>query len=180
MPAKPKKSEAQLLQAAAMVFAARGFHRATLDDVAGAVGVTKGTVYGRWRSKDALFLAVLEERTSMRVRALAAVFATPEANAARGPVRARLVAEHLQRALTPDPLLGPLVAIAAAEPAFRPALARQNGRVRAEVEGLLAACLADSPLPHDELAAIVCAAADGLAIEGRPALAGTAVARLLA
>lgn len=163
-----------------MVFAARGFHRATLDDIAAAVGATKGTVYGRWPSKDSLFLAVLEERTSLRLRALSAIFATPEANAARGPARARLIAEHLQRALTPDPLLGPLLAIAAAEPVFRPALARQNGRVRAEVAELLDACLPQPPLPLDELAAIVCAAADGLGVEGRPALAPAAVERLLA
>ena len=49
-----------LLQAAAEVFAERGFHEASLDDVARAAGFTKGAVYSNFKSKEDLFLAVLE------------------------------------------------------------------------------------------------------------------------
>lgn len=51
-----------LLDAAAHVFARAGFHRATLDDVAATAGFTKGAVYSNWRSKDDLFVAVLDDR----------------------------------------------------------------------------------------------------------------------
>src|SRR5215469_1395854 len=51
-----------LLAAAAEVFADRGFHGATLDEVAAVAGFTKGAVYSNFKSKDDLFLALLESR----------------------------------------------------------------------------------------------------------------------
>lgn len=51
-----------LLDAAATVFARDGFHGATLDAVAAAAGFTKGAVYSNWRSKDDLFVALLDDR----------------------------------------------------------------------------------------------------------------------
>jgi AcrR family transcriptional regulator len=61
-----------LLEAAARVFAARGFHGATLDDVAATAGFTKGAVYSNFKSKDDLLLALLEhhlEQDERRLRA---------------------------------------------------------------------------------------------------------------
>ncbi|MGD0378761.1 MAG: TetR/AcrR family transcriptional regulator [Acidimicrobiales bacterium] len=49
-----------LLQAAAEVFAARGFHGASLDEVAAKAGFTKGAVYSNFKNKEELFLALLE------------------------------------------------------------------------------------------------------------------------
>jgi AcrR family transcriptional regulator len=51
-----------LLDAAAIVFAREGFHGSTLDEVAATAGFTKGAVYSNFKSKDELFLALLEER----------------------------------------------------------------------------------------------------------------------
>jgi AcrR family transcriptional regulator len=51
-----------LLEAAAIVFARDGFHGATLDDVAATAGFTKGAVYSNFKSKDDLFLALLDDR----------------------------------------------------------------------------------------------------------------------
>lgn len=51
-----------LIQAATQVFADRGFHGATLDEVARVAGFTKGAVYSNFKGKDDLFLAVLECR----------------------------------------------------------------------------------------------------------------------
>jgi AcrR family transcriptional regulator len=51
-----------LLDAAAIVFARDGFHGATLDDVAATAGFTKGAVYSNFKSKDELFVALLDER----------------------------------------------------------------------------------------------------------------------
>jgi AcrR family transcriptional regulator len=51
-----------LLDAAAIVFARSGFHGSTLDAVASTAGFTKGAVYSNFRSKDDLFLALLEDR----------------------------------------------------------------------------------------------------------------------
>jgi AcrR family transcriptional regulator len=51
-----------LLDAAAIVFARNGFHGSTLDEVAATAGFTKGAVYSNFKTKDDLFLELLEER----------------------------------------------------------------------------------------------------------------------
>jgi len=49
----------QILQAARQVFATQGFHNTRMSDIAQAIGVSQGTLYHYFRSKDELFLAVL-------------------------------------------------------------------------------------------------------------------------
>ena len=49
----------QLLRAAAQVFAERGFHGASLDEVAAVAGFSKGAVYSNFKNKEDLFLALL-------------------------------------------------------------------------------------------------------------------------
>lgn len=51
---------AAILDAAAGVFAVRGYRAATMDDVAAAVGVAKGTLYLYFDNKEALFFALFE------------------------------------------------------------------------------------------------------------------------
>src|SRR3989442_5241172 len=52
---------AEIVAAALEVFVERGFAAAKLDDVARKAGVTKGTVYLYFESKEALFKAVVRE-----------------------------------------------------------------------------------------------------------------------
>ncbi|MDR7167026.1 AcrR family transcriptional regulator [Nocardia kruczakiae] len=49
-----------LLDAAEEVFAEKGFMSATLDDIAGTAGYTKGAIYKHFTAKEDLFLAVNE------------------------------------------------------------------------------------------------------------------------
>ena len=71
--ARPTRSErkagtrAELLAAARRVFLARGFHGASLDEIADEAGYTKGAVYSNFRGKDDLFLALLDEHYLRRV-----------------------------------------------------------------------------------------------------------------
>jgi AcrR family transcriptional regulator len=51
-----------LLRAAEIVFAEHGFHAATLDEIAATAGFSKGAVYSNFKSKDDLFLALLQDR----------------------------------------------------------------------------------------------------------------------
>src|SRR5262249_52878962 len=55
-------TRSHLLEAAAEVFQEQGFHGATLDEVARRAGFTKGAVYSNFKSKDDLFLAVMDDR----------------------------------------------------------------------------------------------------------------------
>lgn len=51
---------AELLGAARRVFAEKGFHAATVDDIASAAGVAKGTVYLYYHSKQDVYWGALE------------------------------------------------------------------------------------------------------------------------
>lgn len=51
-----------LLEAAAIVFARDGFHGASLDTIAATAGFTKGAVYSNFKSKEDLFLALVDDR----------------------------------------------------------------------------------------------------------------------
>ena len=50
----------QILDAATTVFAEKGFHRATIREVARAAGVADGTIYNYFENKAALLLGLLE------------------------------------------------------------------------------------------------------------------------
>lgn len=67
-----------LLDAAIDVFAEKGYHGASLDDVADAAGFTKGAVYSNFSRKSDLFRALLERETARRAEAFrGAVGAAP-------------------------------------------------------------------------------------------------------
>jgi TetR/AcrR family transcriptional regulator, cholesterol catabolism regulator len=51
----------QLLDAAARLFRARGFHATSMRDIAKAVGMLSGSIYYHFDSKDEMLLAVYEE-----------------------------------------------------------------------------------------------------------------------
>lgn len=61
---QPEIRPQQILEAAFRVFGTRGLHQATLDDVARAAGITKGTIYLYFPSKAALFSAMLKARVN--------------------------------------------------------------------------------------------------------------------
>lgn len=80
------------------VFASRGFHTTSMDDVAEAAGVTKPVLYQHFRSKRALYLELLDEVGSQLRDAITK--ASVEASGPRQQVEAgcaayfRFVADH--------------------------------------------------------------------------------------
>lgn len=64
MSPKNKNTEerrAQILAAATAVFAAKGFHNATMNDIVAASGTSKGGLYWHFASKDDLIAAILQQ-----------------------------------------------------------------------------------------------------------------------
>lgn len=59
-----------LIDAAAELFARRGFHAASLDEIAAAAGFTKGAIYSNFGSKEDLLLAVVEQRGDQMLSAM--------------------------------------------------------------------------------------------------------------
>jgi AcrR family transcriptional regulator len=72
--ARRATTRARLLQAAAEVYARRGFGGATLDEVAAQAGLTKGAVYDHFGSKENLLLALMEEYLAGQVAEQLALF----------------------------------------------------------------------------------------------------------
>jgi AcrR family transcriptional regulator len=70
---KKKSSRERLLEAAAKVFAERGYQAASIDDIAAAAGLSKGAVYWNFSSKDELFHALLEERIDRQLEETAEI-----------------------------------------------------------------------------------------------------------
>jgi AcrR family transcriptional regulator len=60
------RNRALVLDAARRVFLARGYHGATLEQIADEAGFSKGVVYSQFDSKADLFLALLEARIEER------------------------------------------------------------------------------------------------------------------
>ena len=72
-----------LLDAAEEVFAEKGFTPATLDDIAGAAGYTKGAIYKHFATKEDLFLAVSDRYWRRYFDNFAEVMATAKQIGAR-------------------------------------------------------------------------------------------------
>lgn len=68
LPAEQRRR--QLLEVACEVFAERGFHATSMDDVAEAAGVTKPVLYQHFRSKRALYRELLDDVAERLVEAI--------------------------------------------------------------------------------------------------------------
>jgi AcrR family transcriptional regulator len=84
-----QQTRARLLDAAGQVFARRGFHAATVDEVAEAAGYTKGAVYSNFANKDELFLALLDQRLADQLQQVGALYAIESSEELRAAMRGR-------------------------------------------------------------------------------------------
>jgi AcrR family transcriptional regulator len=66
--AERRDGRAALLEAAAKVFAQRGYGDASVDEIADRAGYSKGAIYFHFSGKDDLFFALLEERIDRPMR----------------------------------------------------------------------------------------------------------------
>lgn len=87
-----ERNRGLVLDAARRVFLARGYHAATLDEIADEAGFSRGVVQSRFGNKADLFLALLEERITER-----AAQNTRLAEGLAGAEGARVLREHAAR-----------------------------------------------------------------------------------
>ncbi len=151
-------ARAELLAAALAVVGRRGYHEATIDDVAREAGYSKGAVYWHFASKAELFAALAEEHLERPLTAMVELLETAPPEQDLSVEATRTLAEHLRR----DPAVLRLEAeyglAAARDPALGARVAEREERLR----GALARALA---LRVQRLGApdAVAAAADGMA-----------------
>ena len=160
------RNRAELFAAARRVFLARGYHAATLEQIADEAGFSKGVVYSRFASKADMFLALLEDRIAERAGQNAAA---ARRLAGSGDFGALLdLAQQAERAAPGWRLLVIEFRIHAARD---PELNRRYAAVHARtVEGLarVLTTIGDSgalPSPPHQLAELLLAIEAGIALE---------------
>ena len=142
----------QIVAAALACFARTGYYATTMADVAAQAGVSKGTPYLYFDSKQALFLALHEEwDCGLADRVTAAIAALPE-DGRRSPRRvlcavAAAVAAHVLAEAETCRVLMEARALAAHEPTIAAAVRAADTRTHEQLEGLFAAGVAAGEWP---------------------------------
>jgi AcrR family transcriptional regulator len=135
----------RILQAAVEVFAHKGYHRGIVDDIVRASGTSKGAVYHHFPTKEALFLALVDEFSSHLATAVAEAVASRRGALAKveGAVEAVLqtFARHRELARI---LLLEAVSLGAAYEAKR---AEIHGRFAALIKGYLDEAASEGSIP---------------------------------
>ena len=160
-------TRAGLLASAARVFARRGFHGASVEEVAEDAGFSKGAVYSNFRSKEDLFLALLDEHFDRRLQAIRRVMAKPEPPG----TQARRSGIDFVASMAADPdwlaLFFEFWVHARRNPAVRRRLVARVRALRAAVAEIMAERAAELgaelPIPAERLAAMTFAMATGVA-----------------
>jgi AcrR family transcriptional regulator len=165
-----ERNRSALLDAAAEVFAARGFRAGTLEEVAEAAGLTKGAVYSQFANKEDLFAAAIERRYQERLEAFRALMERPGGTEAR----ASDAALEFARSVTADADWALLFLEAWAEmlrsPDFGDRLRAVNDQIRDALEALLRDQLpivGSHGIPSKDIAEMVLAMAHGFGIQHR-------------
>lgn len=158
----------RLLDAAGQVFARRGFHGATVDEVADAAGYTKGAVYSNFATKDELFLALLDQRLAGQLEQVEALDAIESAGELRAALRAQ-TEQEFAAARDFGLLQVEFWLYAMRNPAAQAALAQRyrqlRDRLAALIAGRWARHQARPPLPPEHLAALAIATDSGLFLQ---------------
>lgn len=67
---KTQAMELRLLKAARKIFARDGFEAASIDDIAAAAGHTRGAFYAHFKTKEDLFLAIIEQEIAHHAKVM--------------------------------------------------------------------------------------------------------------
>ena len=159
------RTREDLIEAAIRVFARRGFHGATVDDVAAEAGYTTGAVYSNFAGKEDLFMAGFEHEVARHIAEVSAAVADAGEPAARSEAAARQWMEFL--AANPDRFLLFLeyMAYALRDERLRGDFKARFGAFRAATARMLADARQPLPLPAERMAVIANALTYGIAIE---------------
>jgi len=164
------RTRAALLEAAASLFAERGFHGTSVEEVVARAGFTRGAFYSNFSDKADLFLAVLDHRTNADRAALTPLISTaPSLDALVGRLAARPPDDEGRDADRQWQLLLTEFRLhALREPDVRPRLAAweqaQRSAYRAAVEHLFAASGLEPPGDPGLIALIIQTLVDGVAV----------------
>lgn len=158
-----------LLRSATKVFACKGLHRASIDDITSDAGYTKGAFYANFTSKEELFLVMLDEHFAERLAAI------EEVSVAGGDIseQARRAGDDFVAALRGDEewcrLFLEFSAHASRHEEFRRAFLARSRALRDEIAAIFSRRLEElgiePTIPPRVLAQMVFSMAHGVALE---------------
>jgi AcrR family transcriptional regulator len=166
---KKARTRAQLIDAAATVFARRGYVAASLDEVAEEAGLTKGAVYSNFDSKEELFQAVIDERFNEPMKRAADVIESSAGTTEElAMVGARAFVGVVEQEREVFLLALEMNIHVARHPELAPAFAAGRREQLAEVADIITEHSKASgdplPLPADQMAIAVEALSQGIAL----------------
>ena len=163
-------TRARLLDAAGRVFARRGFHAASLEEVAREAGATTGAIYSNFEGKEDLFLALFEEHVASQVRKYREIFARGRNLEERSRGGADDWMAYLQEEPDSFPLLIEFWSYAVRDPKLRPRYAARLAAFRETFAQLIEEGAADLEIELPEgfaerMGTVINALGNGLALE---------------
>jgi AcrR family transcriptional regulator len=166
---KQAKTRSALLKSAAKMICRKGITEASVEDVAKDAGYTKGAFYSNFKSKEELFLVMLDERYAAELEGLEAHL--PGEGEPADEVRDS--AEEFIRFIRSDPewprLYFEFVIHASRNREFREELATRNRAMRQRIAEVIRNWAADfpaqPPFSYEDLAMMLFCMADGFLIQ---------------
>jgi AcrR family transcriptional regulator len=158
-----------LMKSAAKVFARRGLQQASIDEVTEDAGFTKGAFYANFKSKEELFLAMLDERFAQRLKEIDTAVASDETP----EVQAQQAGADFVRFLSADRswqrLFFEFAAYAARNDEFREELVTRHRALRERIAELYSRRAGEvgltPPIPFEQVSLMTFAMAHGIALE---------------
>ena len=166
---RQQQTREELVAAAARVFARRGYHKATVEEIAAEAGFSTGAVYSNFGGKEELFLAIADRQVQARVSEITAV-----ADAAEGEGDAGAAAADQFRAfLEADPdwplLFYEFWSLSVRNPELQGELAKRRDAIRDALADTLERVARqlgfELRFPAPALATAIAASLNGLAFE---------------
>jgi AcrR family transcriptional regulator len=163
------RTRARILEAAARVFARKGFHDASIEEVAEHAGFTKGAVYSNFEDKEALFLTLMDERAGEELLRITERAGQGDSLQERLRSGQRLVAELIGADRDWCMLSREFWAYAVRDPRLRPRFAAHYERWRAGIAEVMEGQAGDLgfelPAPSDQIASAALALYEGLVLQ---------------
>ena len=161
------RTRERLLGAARNVFAARGFHGASVEEIAAEAGYSTGALYSNFDGKEDLFLALMDREIEGHAREIAAAVRARATVAERAAGGAQSWMAMIRRDSDMLMLLVEFWAYGVRDGAVRPQVAERFAHMRAVLTELIAESAREFDLrlrvPAEQLAVAIDALADGIA-----------------
>jgi AcrR family transcriptional regulator len=166
---KQEHTRSCLMKSAARVFTRRGLQQASIDEVAGDAGYTKGAFYSNFKSKEELFLAMLDEHFATRLEEIDRAASEPTTLQAQARQAGEDFAHSVSSDLEFERMFFEFAAYAARDDDFRQELVTRQRALRERVAEIFSRGAeqagVEPPIPPEQAALMTFAMGKGFALE---------------